>query len=85
MESSIENRVIETVIKSLKFERGSFDMQSRLADDLELDSFGNLRLLLAIEDEFNVEVPDEEAEECVTLGDCVALVQRLLSQSSPAA
>lgn len=51
---------------------------TRLLDDLKINSARFVDLVLEIEDEFEVEVPDEKADQVVTLGDAADLVESLL-------
>lgn len=47
---------------------------THLANDLALDSLDQVEFGLAVEDEFDVEIPDEEADQIVTVGDCIDLI-----------
>lgn len=46
-----------------------------LMKDLEADSLDAVEIMMAIEDEFNVEIPDEEAEKFTCIGDIVAFIE----------
>ncbi|MGH8944716.1 MAG: acyl carrier protein, partial [Acidimicrobiia bacterium] len=46
--------------------------------DLDVDSLGVVELLMALEDEFEVKIPDEEAESIVTVGQAIDLVHKKL-------
>lgn len=48
--------------------------ESRFVDDLDFDSLDQIEVLMVIEEEFGVEISDEEAETIVTVADAVALV-----------
>ena len=50
-------------------------METNIAKDLGADSLDVVELLVAIEDEFSVEVPDEEIENIKTIGDLVEYIQ----------
>jgi len=52
----------------------SLTEDTHLANDLGLDSLDQVEFGLALEDEFDIEIPDEEAEQIVTLGDAVELI-----------
>ena len=54
-------------------------MQSRFEEDLEVDSLGVVELLMALEDNFGVQIPDEEAESLTTVGEAVDLVEQKLN------
>mgnify|MGYP001555813356 FL=1 len=47
---------------------------ARFEEDLEVDSLGVVELLMALEDEFDVTIPDEEAENLTTVGEAIELV-----------
>lgn len=59
--STIEERVIETVATFLGIKREEVHLNSRLTDDLGADSLDTIEVLMALEDEFGIEVPDEQA------------------------
>lgn len=62
---------------SLDLDEVEIKYETRFKDDLEMDSLNAVELSMAIEDEFEIEVSDEAAEEFVTVGD---LVDYILSQ-----
>lgn len=49
--------------------------ETRIAEDLRADSMDVVELLMSIEDEFEVEIPDEEIENLKTIGDVVEYIQ----------
>ena len=46
-------------------------MEAKFEEDLEVDSLGVVELLMALEDNFDVKIPDEEAEKITTVGEAV--------------
>ncbi len=50
-------------------------METNIAKDLEADSLDVVELLMTIEDEFNIEIPDEEIENIKTIGDLTEYIQ----------
>ena len=50
-------------------------MDTKIAEDLEADSLDVVELLMSTEDEFEVEIPDEEIENLKTIGDVVEYIQ----------
>ena len=48
--------------------------QESLADDLGADSLDTVELIMALEEEFNIEIPDEDAEKMTTVGDAVRYI-----------
>jgi len=56
----------------------SITLETSLTKDLEADSLDAAEIIMGIEDEFDVEIPDEEAETFVTVGDLVTYVEQLI-------
>lgn len=52
---------------------------ARIAEDLDLDSLDTVELTLGLEQRFGVEIPDEEAEDLVTVDDVITLIESKLS------
>ena len=50
-------------------------METKIAEELDADSLDVVELLMSIEDEFDVEIPDEEIENLKTIGDVVEYIQ----------
>lgn len=59
----------------LGLEESEIKMESLMADDLGADSLDVIDLLMSIEDEFSVEIPDEEIENLKTVGDLVKYIE----------
>ncbi|MEO9341059.1 acyl carrier protein [Mesorhizobium sp. SB112] len=74
MTSSINERVTKIVSVCLNVKPETITPQSHFIDDLGADSLVLVDLLMALEDEFNIEVPDEDAEQCLTVGDTVKYI-----------
>ena len=53
--------------------------EAELLGDLDLDSLDTMELTLGLEERFGVEIPDQDLEGLVTVGDAVALIQRKLA------
>lgn len=54
----------------------SITMETSLMRDLEADSLDAVEIMMALEDEFEITIPDEEAEEFANIGDIVDYVER---------
>ena len=59
-------------------ERDDITMEARFEEDLEVDSLGVVELLMALEDNFDVKIPDDEAEGITTVGQAVDVVSAKL-------
>lgn len=53
----------------------SITMETSLMDDLDADSLDAVEIIMALEDEFEIEVPDEEAEDFETIGEIVEYIE----------
>jgi acyl carrier protein len=64
-------KVKEITAEQLDIDEGSITMDSSFINDLEADSLALVQLMMALEEEFDIEIPDEEADEISTIGDAV--------------
>ena len=65
--SDIEQRVKKIVSEQLGTEEGKLKNESSFINDLGADSLDTVELVMALEEEFNTEIPDEEAEKITTV------------------
>lgn len=65
----------EILAEQFSVEQDTINTDTTLQDDLGADSLDVVDLLMSIEDEFSVEVPDEEVENIKTVGDLVAFIE----------
>jgi acyl carrier protein len=73
--SDIADRVKKIVIEHLNVEAEKVLENASFIDDLGADSLDTVELVMAFEEEFNVEIPDDAAESIVTVGDAVKFIQ----------
>jgi acyl carrier protein len=71
----IFDKIKEIIIDQLQAEDSSITLETHLMKDLEADSLDAVEIIMAIEDEFEIEVPDEAAEGFQTVGDIVKFVE----------
>lgn len=64
-------KVKNILSQQLDVEEDSIGMDSRIDDDLGADSLDVVDILMSLEDEFNIEIPDEEIDNIRTVGDLV--------------
>ncbi len=69
--SDIEERVKKIVVEHLGVEESKIQRDSKFIDDLGADSLDTVELVMAFEEEFGCEIPDDAAEKIVTLKDAV--------------
>ncbi len=68
-------RIKELLAEQLDASADEMKMETNIAEDLGADSLDVVELLMAIEDEFEVEVPDEEIENIKTISDLVKYIE----------
>lgn len=61
-------RVVEIVKEQLNLEDASITMETSFKDDLEVDSLDLFELVMALEEEYDVEIPSEDLEQITTVG-----------------
>ena len=72
--SSIEERVKQIVVEQLGVKEEDVTADSSFVDDLGADSLDTVELVMALEEEFNCEIPDEEAEKITTIQQAIDYV-----------
>ena len=76
MSVSVEEKVMKLVSEATKTDLGKVALETSFIDDLNLDSLDRVELMMAVEDEFEVEVSDEEAENIKTVNDLVKYLNK---------
>lgn len=71
----ILERLKEIVAEQLEIDAETITAETRLNEDLNADSLDVVEMLMALEDEFGVDIPDEEIEKMKTIGDVVAFIE----------
>lgn len=72
--AEVESRMKSLLVSELGLEEAKITPEANFEEDLEVDSLGVVELLMALEDEFGVEIPDDEAENILTVGQAVDTV-----------
>lgn len=73
--SDIADRVKKIVVEHLGVDEDKVAEGASFIDDLGADSLDTVELVMAFEEEFNVEIPDDAAENIQTVGDAVKFIQ----------
>jgi len=76
--AEIESKMTELLVEELGLDADKITMDATFEEDLEVDSLGVVELLMALEDNFGVTIPDEEAESIGTVGQAVDIVEQKL-------
>jgi acyl carrier protein len=77
--SEISTRLGQVLVNELGLDADKINDDANFEDDLEVDSLGVVELLMALEDEFGVKIPDDEAESIHTVGQAIDLVNGKLN------
>lgn len=77
--SEIEAKLVDLLVDELGLERDDITMEAKFEEDLDVDSLGVVELLMALEDNFDVKIPDDEAEKITTVGEAADLVGQKLN------
>ena len=80
--STIEERVKETVVEQLGVKEDEVTLEASFVDDLGADSLDTVELVMALEEEFETEIPDEDAEKIVSVGDAVEYINHATTKAS---
>lgn len=75
MNQSAFEKVKKTIVEQLGVEENEVTMDASITDDLGADSLDQVELVMALETEFNLDIPDEEAEKIKTVGDAVRYIE----------
>ncbi|MCL5290788.1 MAG: acyl carrier protein [Firmicutes bacterium] len=72
---SLFDKVKSIIVEQLGVEAEDVKMESSFVDDLGADSLDIVELVMALEEEFDIEIPDEDAEKIRTVGEAVKYIQ----------
>ena len=70
----------DLIVEVLNVDETEVTMESTFIDDLGADSLDVFQIIMGIEEEFDIEIPNEEAEKIVTVGDAVEQIKKAVSE-----
>ena len=70
----------DIIVEVLNVDETEVTMESKFIDDLGADSLDVFQIIMGIEEEFDIEIPNEEAEKIVTVGDAVEQIKKAVSE-----
>ena len=73
-DKSIEDRVKDIIVDQLGVNADQVTIEAKFVEDLGADSLDTVELVMAFEEEFDIEVPDEEAEQLQSVGDVITYI-----------
>ena len=74
--ASVQERVKQIIVEQLGVEEGEVTDNASFVDDLGADSLDTVELVMAFEEAFGVEIPDEDAEKIATVKDAIAYIDK---------
>jgi acyl carrier protein len=78
LEENVLNQLKEIVVDKLGVEESDIVPAASFIDDLNADSLDLVELIMSLEETFNIEIPDEDAEKIQTVGDAMAYLEEHL-------
>ena len=73
--SDIQNRVKAIIVDKLEVDESEVKPEATFTNDLGADSLDTVELIMELEKEFNITIPDDQAEKIATVGDAIAYVE----------
>ncbi len=78
---AVEKRVKDIIVEKLGVAPESITPEASFVEDLGADSLDTVELVMAFEEEFDIDIPDEEAENIKTVGDAINYIEEHQSES----
>jgi acyl carrier protein len=75
MADNVEDRVRKIIIEQLEVPPDQVKPEATFAEDLKADSLAVVELVLALEEQFKIEIPDEDTEKIKTVGDAINYIK----------
>lgn len=72
---SVEERVADIIAEQLGVKKEEIKAESSFIDDLGADSLDTVEVVMALEEEFSIEIPDEDAEKITTVGEAAKYIE----------
>jgi len=78
----IEEKVFQIVSEQMSVDKGELSRETSFVNDLNADSLDTVELVMELEDEFDLTIPDEEAEKLKTIGEAIDYLKKHLEAKS---
>jgi len=72
---AVQEKITEIIVEQLGVKPEEVTAEASFVDDLGADSLDTVELVMALEEEFGIEIPDEDAEKIQTVGDAVKYIE----------
>ncbi|RMD86735.1 MAG: acyl carrier protein [Calditrichaeota bacterium] len=77
---ALQDKVKEIIVEQLGVEPNEVTPEASFIDDLGADSLDTVELVMAFEEEFDIEIPDEDAEKLTTVGEAIQYLEKKLAE-----
>ena len=74
---AVNQEMVDIIVEQLSVEKDKVVPEASFVDDLGADSLDLVELIMAMEEKFDIEIPDEDAEKIVTVQDAVNYVEKI--------
>lgn len=75
MSAEIEQKVKDIIVEQLGVDAAQVTESAKFVEDLSADSLDTVELIMALEEEFKLEIPDEDAEKIASVGDAIKYIK----------
>ena len=72
---AVQDKITEIIVEQLGVKADEVTAEASFVDDLGADSLDTVELVMALEEEFGIEIPDEDAEKIQTVGDAIKYIE----------
>jgi acyl carrier protein len=72
---AVEEKVKSIIVEQLGVDANEVTPEASFVDDLGADSLDTVELVMALEEHFDIQIPDEDAEKIVTVGDAIQYIK----------
>lgn len=76
MSENVQERVVKIMVDQHGVDESKISPEVSFVDDLGMDSLDTVELVMALEEEFGVEIPDEDAEKIATVADAISYINK---------
>lgn len=76
---AVQDKITEIIVEQLGVKAEEITPEASFVDDLGADSLDTVELVMALEEEFGIEIPDEDAEKIQTVGDAIKYIEEKCS------
>lgn len=80
--TEIEEKVMQIVSEQMSVDKGEISHATSFVNDLNADSLDTVELVMELEDEFDLTIPDEEAEKLKTVGEAISYIKKHLESKA---